>query len=180
MQTAPFALSAPQDILPTGNFLLPVCISREGVKQLLNIIKQAQIYGDGEEEIEGYWAILEALGYTQDPTNAPCYPSEQEDTIADDILQFIDGIVSNYQEGGITKALGYVIDELGRIVIETTVRVVSTAIVGLAVASVVNILIGGVVAGTVAVGAGEIVEVIFDTGDTTSKIIEFVYERQVA
>lgn len=175
VQTAPYMLTVPQQELPEGEFLLPVCTTRQRVLELLSALKRAEIYT--ELNVSSKIDILEALAYVQNPQDAPCFPPcEEEDTLADDIAQLADGIVTSFQEGGITKALGYAIDSLGRIIVETAKRVISTTILGIGVASILYIIIGGVTVGTVAVGANELVDVVFDTGTGVSKIIEFVYQ----
>lgn len=175
-QTAPAPFTTPADVLPEGEFLLPLCVTRESVLKLLNAIKRDEILSR-DRDFTAQFVVLEALAYIDNPQDAPCYPDcGEEDTLADDIANFLDGIIQNFQEGGIVKAIGYAIGELGRIVIETAVRVVSTTVIGLAVAGIVYIVIGGVTVGTVAVGANEIVDIVFDTGTGSSKIIEFIYE----
>lgn len=101
---------------------------------------------------------------------------EEEDTLADDFADLIDGVISQFQEGGIIRAIGYVINELGSIVVETALRYVAVTVIGTALGGVVSILIGGVVLDTVAVAGGEVVELIFDSGDFDPKIIEFVFD----
>lgn len=105
-----------------------------------------------------------------------CADDEDEDTIADDIADFVNGIINNFQEGGIVSALGYVIQELGRIVVETVVRVVSTTVYAVGVAGIIYILINGVPVSSVGILPNEVIELIYDTGNNSSKIIEFIYE----
>lgn len=177
MQTAPFMLTMGQDLLPNGEFLLPVCINKPDLIELMNTLKQAQIYG--EPEINGFWRILESFAYIQDPENAPCFPPSacEEDTYGDSVIGFIDEILSNLQSGGISKAVGYVIDELGEIIIETALKVIAITVIGGVVGGVVNILVGGVSVGTTAIGAGEVVEIITKLPTSTpTNIITFVYD----
>lgn len=176
-QTTPAPLTVPQDGLPEGEFLLPLCVTRDRVVKLLNALKRDETLSR-DRDFTAMYTVLEALAFVDNPQDAPCYPEsdETEDTIADQIADFIDGIIQNFQEGGIVKAIGYAIDTLGRIIIETAVRVVSTTVIGLAVAGIVYIVVGGITVGTVAVGANEVIDIVFDTGTSATKIIEFVYE----
>ena len=176
-QTTPAPLTIPQDVLPEGEFLLPLCVTRDRVLKILNALKRDETLSR-DRDFTAMYTVLEALAFVDNPQDAPCYPEcqDSEDTLADDILNFIDGIIQNFQEGGIVKAIGYAIDTLGRVIIETAVRVVSTTVIGLAVAGIVYIVIGGVTVGTVAVGANEVIDIVFDTGTSSTKIIEFIYE----
>jgi hypothetical protein len=102
----------------------------------------------------------------------------EEDTLDDSILGLADGIITQFQEGGIISALGYVIDAFGRIIVSTALKYVAITIIGGGVAGVLSMVIGEVVVDAVAIGAGEIVEVIFDAGGdgVISNIIEFVFD----
>lgn len=178
MESVPFLLTTPQDALPTGNFLLPVCVSRESLIELMNTLKQAKIYG--EPEIVGYWAILEALAYVNDPENAPCMPPSacDEDTYSDSVIGFIDEIISNIQTGGISKAVGYVIDTLGSVIVETALKVITVTAIGVLTGGIINILIGGTSIGTVVLNADEVLDIVIDLTQytTPTNVVEFIYE----
>jgi len=154
-----------------------VCTTRERLVKILNAIKTYEVLS-GDRDFNAQIDILEALAYMDNPTDAPCYPPNEcdEDTLADDLFGFVDDIISEFREGGIVRAIGYAIDELGRIVIETAVKVIEITVIGLAVAGVLSIIIGGVTVATVAVPAGSIITPIFDTGSTAIKTIEFLLE----
>jgi len=174
---ADYALTTPQDEAPTGVFLLPVCTTRERLLKILNAIKTYEVLSN-DRDFNAQIDILEALAYMQDPESAPCFPVSNcdEDTLADSLLQFVDDIISEFREGGIVKAIGYAIDELGRIVVETAIKVIEITVIGLAVAGTLSIIIGGATVATIAVPAGAIITPIFDTGSTAVKVIEFLLE----
>jgi len=175
-ELAPYPLTVPQESLPDGEFLLPVCITRERLLEMMAMFKLAEVYSG--LNIDGKIDVLEALAYVENPCDSPCMPDcgGEEDTIADNIADFVNGVIDNFQEGGIVGALGYVIEELGRIVIETTIKVVSTTVYAVGVAGIIYILVNGIPVESVNILPNEVIELIYDTGTNSSKIIEFVYE----
>lgn len=178
-ELAPYALTMPQNELPDGEFLLPVCTSRERLQELFNALKLAEIYAESLDPRQK-WDILEAMAHIDDPTSAPCFPSSNcdEDTLSDSVFSFVDEIIEEFREGGVSKAVGYVIDQLGRIVVTTALKTIAITVLGVATAGILNILVGGVAVGTIAVGAGEAVETILTLDPTIpSNIIEFVFEK---
>jgi len=175
MENAPYALSLPQQEMPSGEFLLPVCTNRERLQETLNALKIAEIYGGNEPNAK--WDILEALAFVQNPELSPCFPScNNEDTLADDIFNLVDGVIETFQEGGLIEALGYLIQETGSIVVETVKKIVSITVIGVAVGGLLSIIVGGISYGTVAIGAGEVVETIISLPDNPSNIINFVFD----
>lgn len=105
----------------------------------------------------------------------PCGKSdnEEEDTFADDLLALADAAVVNNQSGGVVRALGYAIDQAGQVIAETILPLVGVTLLALGAAYVVSIVIGGLTIGTVAVAAGEVVELVVATGASASNIVEF-------
>lgn len=178
---APYPFSQPQNLVPQGvTFPMVLCTTAERLQEILNAIKIAEIYT--ENSIDSKVDILEALAFLDNPQSAPCFPpcDQNEDTLSDNSLDFLDGIINGFQQGGISEAIGYVISEFGSIVVETALKVVAVTVIGYAVAGIVSIFVGGVLTSTVAVGAGETVELILETGTTVSKIIQFDFLAQVA
>lgn len=173
----PYSLSLPQDQQPSGEFLLPVCTSRERLQELLNALKVAEIYG-GIEYPTAKWDVLEALAFLDNPKDAPCFPSDsEEDTILDDLFQLADGVITSFQEGGVVEALGYLIQETGTIVLNTVKKVVSITVLGLGVACLVSVFVGGIPYGVVSVGVGEAIETIIALPDNPTNIINFVFDK---
>lgn len=178
---APYALTQPQNLQPEGEFLLPLCVTKERLQELLNALKLAEIYAESCDESQK-WDILEALAHIDDPTTASCYPPCQndEDTLSDNPLDFLDGIINGFQEGGAVEAIGYVIEEFGRIIVETTLRVVAVTVIGYAVGGILSVFVGGALTATVAVNANETAEIMIKVGEAVSNIIEFDFLANVA
>lgn len=101
---------------------------------------------------------------------------EDEDILEDAYQAMMDGLLGNTLIGGAVKAIGYALDEAGRVITETVLPVIGLTLVGLAVGALAAVVVGGVTIGTVAVAAGETVEILVATGATVaeSKIIELV------
>jgi len=154
-QVGNIPLTVPSDTLPEGTFLLPVCCTIETVEKILNSLKRDEMLS-GDRDFTAQEAVLEALAFVEDPENAPCFPASncEEDTYSDSIYGFLDEIISNIMEGGIITAIGYVIDTLGNIIVETALRLVTVTIVGYLTGGLVSIFIDSVLTETVAVGAG--------------------------
>jgi len=171
----------PQNELPEGEFLLPLCVTQERLQELLNALKLAEIYAESLEPMQK-WDVLEALAHIDDPTQANCYPpcNNDEDTLSDNPLDFLDGIINGYQTGGISEAIGYIMDEFGSIIVETALRVVAVTVIGYAVGGIVSIFVGGTLTATVAVGANETVEAMVAVGDAVTNIIQFDFLANVA
>lgn len=124
-----------------------------------------------------FWkAILEpAIRDFHDDQTPECLDcSEQEDTKADDLFSFIDGVVSSFQEGGIVKALGYAVDNLGEVIINTAVRIVSFTVIGYLTAGLFDIFVGGILQATIAIPEGKIIQVAWDTLTTNAKDVRGV------
>lgn len=98
---------------------------------------------------------------------------DEEDTYADELLALADAMVVNQQSGGLVKALGYAIDEVGQVIAETVLPVIGLTLLAIGAAYVVSVVIGGLTIGTVAVAAGEVVELVVATGASASNIVEF-------
>lgn len=90
-----------------------------------------------------------------------CNDCDEEDTLEDAWQTFLDGLQTQFQTGGIVSAVGYVVDLVGDIVINTGLKVIAVTVIGVAVAGVVQIILGGTVLYSVGVGAGEVAEIIF-------------------
>jgi len=178
-ETAPYPFTQPQNLIPQGvTFPMVLCTTAERLQEILNAIKIAEIYT--ENSIDSKVDILEALAFLDNPQDAPCFPpcdGCDEDTLSDTVFGFIDEIITNVQTGGISQAVGYVIDTLGSVLVETAIRVIAVTAVGVATAGILTVLVGGVSVGTVAIGAGEVVETILSLPTTTpTNIIEFVFD----
>lgn len=108
----------------------------------------------------------------------PCAPEPEtppEDTITDNPFQFLDGVLEHYHEGGVFSAIGYVIEEAGKIVFDTALRIVSTYVFGTELGGVVYILIDGVLSGTVSINPLDYVEIVFDTLTDLLKEVTFEF-----
>lgn len=105
-----------------------------------------------------------------------CDDDDDEDTLQDAYEALMDGVLENTIIGGITRAIGTALEDAGRIITETILPVVGITLVGLAVGALAAVIVGGVTVGTVAVAAGETVEILVATGASVaeSKIIELV------
>lgn len=105
-----------------------------------------------------------------------CQDCDEDDVLEDTIAQLANGVLSNTITGGVTRAIGVALDDLGKLITETILPVVGITLFGLAVASIAAVVVGGVTVGTVAVAAGETVEILVATGASVaeSKIIELV------
>lgn len=67
------ALTNPQQSLPVGTFLLPICIDRDGVDKLLSHLFASRNLDDPSgTDIEFMMPVLEALGWTETPGQCPC------------------------------------------------------------------------------------------------------------
>lgn len=123
-----------------------------------------------------YWRQLLEDSLVFKESDACCDETDDDDILEDSLAELADGVLSNTLIGGAVRAIGYAIDDLGRIITETVLPVIGITLLGLAVASVASIIIGGVTVGTVAVAAGETVEVLVATGaaEGAAKIIELV------
>lgn len=79
-------LSDAADVLPEGDFLLPVCTNREKLGKILTVLWEGreilpEIDGDPESgvnytNLDHLNDILEAMAYINDPENAACYAPE--------------------------------------------------------------------------------------------------------
>lgn len=105
---------------------------------------------------------------------------EDEDTLADDFESLADGVMSMSQAGGVVKAIGYAIAAAGEFIVNTALPVVAVTLLAIGAAYVVSLVVGGLAIGSVAVAAGETVEVIFATGATASNVVEFVATMALA
>lgn len=175
--TAPYALTKPQNLIPEGViFPMVLCTTADRLQEILNAIKIAEIYT--ENSIDSKIDILEALAFLDEPQTAPCYPPSDcdEDTQADSFTEFVDGILTNIRTGGISKAIGYVIEEYGEVIFETALKIVGVTVVGYLTGGLVNILVGGTNVGQVIIGASETVEILLELPDAPSNIIQLIYE----
>lgn len=105
---------------------------------------------------------------------------EDEDTVADDLADLADGILSMTQAGGIIKAIGYAIEQAGEFIFNTALPVIGLTFLAIGAAYVITLVVGAITVGTVAVAAGETVEILLTTGAAASNIIEFVATVAIA
>lgn len=108
----------------------------------------------------------------------PCAPEPEippEDTIADNPADFIDGVLEHFHEGGVFSAFGYVIEEAGKIVFNTALRIVSTYVFGAELGGIVYWFVDGVLKGEITINPLDYVELIFDTLTDTAKEITFEF-----
>lgn len=148
--------------LPDGEFPLILCTTAAEIKRLMSAasVGAAILYGSDQETLAPLYTALNTI-------EAPlCGPvSECDDDIwSDDILALADGVLINALEGGQMVALGYEIEEEGEIAAETELPLVALAFVAVGAAFLLAIALGGVALGTVAVAAGETVELLILTG----------------
>lgn len=174
-----YLLTTPQNEMPDGLFLVPLCTTREKLHRILSSLKTYEYLSD-DRDTANFIDMLESLAYLDNPQDAPCYPQSacDEDTYSDDLFGFIDEVISSFQEGGAIKAVGYVIDQLGRIVIETALKIATVTAIGTIAGGIISVLIGGVLTDTITIGAGEVLDIVIDLTayQTPTNIIEFVYE----
>ncbi len=115
--------------------------------------------------------------------DVPCEAEDEcdeDDTWADELAALADGVIGGTMVGGAIRAIGYAIDDIGELIVETALPLIGITLLGLGAAYVVTLLLGGVTIGTVAVAAGETVEVLVQTGATVSNIIEFAAQVALA
>lgn len=98
---------------------------------------------------------------------------DEDDVWQDDIMSLADGIISNSFAGGVQRAIGYAIDDVGHIITETVLPLIGITLVAIGVAYVATIVLAGVTIGTVAVAAAETVELVIATGASATNIVEF-------
>lgn len=167
--------------LPEGDFLLPVCVNQQSLRRLLSaaLLGGDLLYPSGRGEAVAL-PLLQACEYVDDPVSAACFPlvCDDEDTYSDDYDSFLDGIIDNLMEGGVIRAIGYLITESGRVVVETGLRVIALTFIGVAVGAVISILVPGSVPLVASVAAGSVVELVVDTGIPSNviKLVEVIVE----
>lgn len=98
---------------------------------------------------------------------------DEDDTWADELAALADGVIGMGMVGGAIRAIGYAIEDVGELVVNTILPIVGVTFLAVGAAYVVTLLLGGLAIGTVAVAAGEVVEVVISTGASASNIIEF-------
>lgn len=109
--------------------------------------------------------------------DAPCLEcQDNEDTKADNIFDFVDGILTTLQQGGIVEALGYAINNLGEVIINTAVRIVSFTVIGYLTAGIFNLFIDGVLVHSQVIPEGKIIQVAWDTLTTNAKDVKGVLQ----
>jgi len=82
-------LTGVQDVLPEGEFLLPICTTRERLQKMLSVLWEERealpeidddpFSGANVSSIEHIMDVLQALAYIDDPENSDCYAPEQGD-----------------------------------------------------------------------------------------------------
>lgn len=71
----PFNLSTPQEGLPEGTFLLPICVTRETYQKLLDAVWYGRLLKDPlGKDLEDIAPFLEAQAFVGGPSAAPCFP----------------------------------------------------------------------------------------------------------
>ena len=164
----------------TLNFPAPFVLCLDSIEQFIALSDAVTRHNYDTDAPDAaasmYNAFMTSLSYQSSP---PCLSEDcNEDTLTDDTVSFLDGVVTSFQEGGAISAIGYVIDAAGRIIINTALRYVAITVIGAAAGAVVTMLVGGTAAGVATVAAGEIVELIFDTGldGVNAAAVEFLID----
>lgn len=73
-------LTVPQQPLPMGSFLLPICIDRQGVQNMLDAMLYARgLFSPDGSDLEYMYPLLESLAFVDSPGNAPCVAATPEE-----------------------------------------------------------------------------------------------------
>ncbi len=160
--------------MPDGEFALVLCVNAAQVTRLLSAASLGAdlLYGHDAETVA---PLLSALNTIDAPLCLPESECDDDDDIwSDVILELADGVLANVLEGGRIRAIGYEIEEEGSVEVETELPLIAVAFVAVAAAFVLTLVLGGLTIGTVAVAAGETVELLIATGASAGNIIPFV------
>ena len=75
MYTDPRHWTIPQDSVPNGQFILPVCTSRDGLQKMMEALYYARgLFSKDGSDLSYMSDMLEALAFLQDPGNCECLP----------------------------------------------------------------------------------------------------------
>lgn len=150
---------------PNAQGVIPLVIkpTPERLRKLLrNAWVGVQINNDADYIIDLWQATKPSEG-----------DDEDEDIFQDTWDALADGVLANELFGSVGMPLGVRIPAEGSITAETALPLIGITLIGLGVAAVVSIVLGGVTLPAVAVAAGEVVEIIVATGASSSNIIPF-------
>ncbi len=77
---APFRLPDGQPFLPDGEFLVPLCTTRERLTKMLTVLTYGGLlYGQpGSSDYDHIIDLMRALGWVDDPCAADCFPCEDK------------------------------------------------------------------------------------------------------
>lgn len=126
-------------------------------------LPQADIARDYQDAIEN--ALLDPKECMQD-----------DDNNTDTDIGLVDGIIQNLKEGGISQAGGYLIEAVGRIVVETALKTIAITVIGIATSGTLSIVLGGSEIANVAIGINEVVTPIITLPNNPTNIIEFIFD----
>jgi hypothetical protein len=163
---APAPFTTPSRSLPDGVFLLPVCVTRDGLQSLLDALYWYQLTF-GDSSFAASFSVLEALAFVGTPAQAPCVETQcdSDDTLADELRALADGIVSNLYEGRVELVpLGAILETGARLITQTLLPLIGITLIGGAVAGLVSVLIDGILVDTVTVAAAEVIHLTIETG----------------
>lgn len=151
--------------MPGGIFPLVLCVTAEQVTRLLSAASLGAVLLDGSDA-ETMAPLYDALNNLDAPACLPEGENCEDDIWADALMGLADGVLVNTLEGGVFQALGLEIESEGSIEAETILPLIGLAFLAVGAAFVVSILVGGVAVGSVALAAGEAVEILVLTGAT--------------
>lgn len=78
-------LTVPQELLPNGEFLLPICVNKQGVQDMLDAMLYARgLFSSDGSDLEYMYPLLESLAFVSTPGNAPCVAATPEDGFCTD------------------------------------------------------------------------------------------------
>ncbi len=149
--------------MPEGEFALILCVTQPQVTRLLSAaaVGAAILYGSDQETLAPLYTALN----TQDAPLCGPEGGDCDDDVWDDVvLALADGVLENVLSGGQMTALGYEIEEEGELEAETELPLIAIAFVAIGAAFVLSLALGLVTIGSVAVAAGETVELLILTG----------------
>lgn len=94
---APFRLPDGQPFLPDGEFLVPLCTTRERLTKMLTVLTYGGLlYGQpGASDYDHVIDLMRALGWVDDPCLADCFPCEEKCIEYPPYAQFIDWLPQN-------------------------------------------------------------------------------------
>jgi len=78
-------LTMPQQHLPEGQFLLPLCVNKQQVQDILDAMLYARgIFPQSDGDFDYMNPVLEGLAFVETPGNAPCVAATPEDGFCTD------------------------------------------------------------------------------------------------